>query len=103
MTKPQPLLYLDSARGIYIPRDFAQSFASTKYISGVSNTDLEILREAGPDSEHYWEAWDYVLSNAIITGDDGIPYFLFQDNDLWLIPAGMEWSNDLEFFAWPEA
>ena len=51
----------------------------------------------------YWDVWTDVLDNAIITGDDGIPYLLFQDNDLWLIPAGMEWSNDLEFFAWPEA
>ena len=102
MTKPQPVLYLDSARGIYIPRDFAQSFASTKYISGVSNTDLEILEE-GPNGALYWDVWTDVLDNAIITGDDGIPYFLFQDDDLWLIPAGMEWSNDLEFFAWPEA
>ena len=102
MTIPQPVLYLDSTRGIYIPRDFAQSFASTKYVSGVSNTDLEILEE-GPNGALYWDVWTDVLDNAIITGDDGIPYLLFQDNDLWLIPVGMEWSNDLEFFAWPEA
>ena len=100
MTKPQPVLYLDSARGVYIPRDFAQSFASTKYISGVSNTDLEILEE-GPNGALYWDVWTDVLNNAIITGDDGIPYFLSQDNDLWLIPAGMEWSDETGFFTWP--
>ena len=102
MTKPQPVLYLDSARGIYIPRDFAQSFASTKYISGVSNTDLEILEE-GPNGALYWDVWTDVLDNAIITGDDGIPYLLFQDNDLWLIPAGMEWSDETDFFIWPQS
>ena len=102
MTKPQPVLYLDSARGIYIPRDFAQSFAKTKYISGVSNTDLEILEE-GPNGPLYWDVWTDVLNNAIITGDDGIPYFLSQDNDLWLIPAGMEWSDETDFFVWPQS
>ena len=100
MTKPQPVLYLDSARGIYIPRDFAQSFASTKYVSGVSNTDLEILEE-GPNGALYWDVWTDVLDNAIITGDDGIPYYLYQDNDLWLIPIGMEWSDETDFFTWP--
>ena len=102
MTKPQPVLYLDSARGIYIPRDFAQSFASTKYVSGVSNTDLEILEE-GPNGALYWDVWTDVLNNAIITGDDGIPYFLSQDNDLCLIPAGMEWSDETDFFVWPQS
>jgi len=102
MTKPQPVLYLDSARGIYIPRDFAQSFAKTKYISGVSNTDLEILEE-GPNGALYWDVWTDVLNNAIITGDDGIPYFLSQDNDLWLIPVGMEWSDETDFFIWPQS
>ena len=102
MTKPQPVLYLDSARGIYIPRDFAQSFTKTKYISGVSNTDLEILEE-GPNGALYWDVWTDVLNNAIITGDDGIPYFLSQDNDLWLIPAGMEWSDETDFFVWPQS
>jgi len=100
MTKPQPVLYLDSARGIYIPRDFAQSFTKTKYISGVSNTDLEILEE-GPNGALYWDVWTDVLNNAIITGDDGIPYFLSQDNDLWLIPVGMEWSAGS--FIWPQS
>jgi len=102
MTKPQPVLYLDSTRGIYIPRDFAQSFARTKYISGVSNTDLEILEE-GPSGALYWDVWTDVLNNAIITGDDGIPYLLFQDNDLWLIPVGMEWSDETDFFIWPQS
>ena len=102
MTKPQPVLYLDFARGVYIPRDFAQSFAKTKYISGVSHADLEILEE-GPNGALYWDVWTDVLDNAIITGDDGIPYFLAQDNDLWLIPAGMEWSDETDFFIWPQS
>ena len=98
--KLEPVLWLSDARGVYIPRDFAQSFASTKYVSGVSNTDLEILEE-GPNGALYWDVWTEVLNNAIITGDDGIPYFLSQDNDLWLIPAGMEWSDETDFFVWP--
>ena len=107
MTKPEPvlyisdaLLYISDAAGIYIPQQFAQSFARTKYISGVSNADMEIL-ENGPDGELYWEVWDDILRNATITGDDGVPYRLDQDGDLWLILIGMEWDDEQGWYIWP--
>ena len=50
MTKrPEMLLWLSDARGVYIPRDFAKSFADrAKHVSGVSEEDWTIL-ELGPD------------------------------------------------------
>lgn len=99
--KPEQLLWLSDARGIYIPRDFATSFADRdKTVSGVEATDWEVL-EAGPDHELYWDVWDGVLQSAVITDDKGVKYRLHQDGDLWLVPDGMVWSDD-ETFVWPD-
>lgn len=101
MSKPEPLLWLSDARGIYIPRDFAASFKDrSKSVSGVSAEDWSIL-DAGPDHEHYWEAWDDVLRDACVTDDDGIRFHVYQEGDLWLIPDGMEYDDDSGQFIWP--
>lgn len=95
------MLWLSDARGIYIPRDFANSFTDrAKSVAGVSEKQWEIL-EAGPDHEWYWETWDEVCNNAVITDDEGVKYFVHQDGDCWLVPEGMEWSDDEGTFAWP--
>ena len=52
MTKPDKQFWLSDARGIYIPRDFAQSFADrTKHVQGVDDEEWAVL-DAGPDHEH---------------------------------------------------
>ena len=87
------LLYLSEARGIYIPRDFATD-TYPECISGVSAGDMDIL-QAGPDHEWYWEAWESVLNNAVITArDSGKQYTVYQDGDCWLVPVGAEWQED---------
>jgi len=101
MNKPEPLLWLSDARGIYIPRDFATSFADrAKSVKGVSDEDWAIL-EAGPDHEYYWDAWSDVEANAIVTDDDGVEYGVYQEGDCWLIPMGMEWSDEEGGWVWP--
>lgn len=101
MTKPEPLLWLSDARGIYIPRDFANSFANrAKSVTGVSAEDWETL-EAGPDHEWYWETWNDVKQNAVITDENGVRYTVHQDGDCWLVPEVMEWSEENEFYTWP--
>ena len=103
IARPEPMLWLSiDARGIYIPRDFALSFNDrAKDIAGVNHEQWVIL-EAGPDHEHYWEVWVEVCDSAIVTDEHGIKYSVYQDGDCWLIPEGMEWSNDIDFFAWPD-
>ena len=103
MTKKiEPLLWLNDARGIYIPRDFANSFADrAKHVQNVSDEDWTIL-EAGPYHEWYWEAWVNVCDNAIVTDNDGVRFRIHQDGDCWLIPEGMEWSEENDFYMWPE-
>ncbi len=62
--------------------------------------DWSIL-DAGPDHEWYWESWTEVCDNAIVTDDKGIKYRIWQDGDCWLVPEGMEWSEENETYVWP--
>ncbi|MCP3653588.1 MAG: hypothetical protein GY766_01635 [Herbaspirillum sp.] len=71
--------FLDSARGVYIPRDFALMIDPQDW-TGIDPQDLQTLKD-GPDSEFYWDAWESVLNNA--ESLDG--WTLHQDGDLWLV------------------
>jgi hypothetical protein len=96
------MLWLSDARGVYIPRDFANSFNDwAKSISGVSEEDIAILRD-GPEQEFYWETWDDVCNNAVITDENGNKYRIWQEGDCWLIPEDMDWDDETGFFKWPE-
>ena len=104
-TKPEPLLWLTDARGIYIPQAFAQSFGDDlrmKAVANVSDEDWKIL-EAGPEHEHYWETWEKVERDATVTMPDGIVYTVLESSDVWLIPVGMRWSTATDWFVWPES
>lgn len=102
MSKVEMLLWLSDARGIFIPRDFAKSFADrAKNVTGVSDENWAIL-EAGPDHEWYWEAWTEVCDKAIVTDEVGVEYFIWQCGDCWLVPKDMEWDEENETYKWPE-
>ena len=76
-------LFLSDSRGVYIPRDFAESVRH-ELVENVTAEQWDVL-QAGPDHEWYWDEWNSVLDNAVI--DDGNRKFtLYQDGDLWLIP-----------------
>lgn len=76
--------FLDSARGQYIPRDFAQ-IVNREVLQGVSLELLDNLaKENSNDSEFCWEDWLTVLDNARIVYN-GTKYTLHHDGDLWLI------------------
>jgi len=77
-------LYASDNRGIYIPQYFAESI-QRECLGGVSNEDMQILLD-GPEAEYYWDAWDTVLDNAILTDKNGKRWSLYQDGDLWLVP-----------------
>ena len=85
------LLYLDGWCGVNIPRDFVDS-TYRKCISGVEQDDLNACLD--PAGEWYWEAWDNICRNAVITSTNGKQYTLYQDGALWLIPVGAEWPED---------
>ena len=102
LVKPSMLLWLGDHRGQYMARDFANSFSDrAKNVSGVSEDEWKLL-EAGPDAAWHWETWDNVLNNCVVTDDAGVKFRLHQDGDLWLVPEGMEWSDETQTFEWPE-
>ena len=70
---------LSDARGIYLPRDAAETLDWTQF-PDVKAEDLDVLR-AGPDAQFYWDAWQDVLDRAETKDGD----VLHQDGDLWLI------------------
>lgn len=74
-------LLLNSARGVFIPRDFVEDFDLTKF-KGIDQTDVEVLHD--PMHPEYWEAWHNVLQDAVYTDDEGFEWYLWQDGDLWM-------------------
>ena len=79
-------LILSSARGIYIPRDFATDFGPC--IKGDSLADDLACLERGPDDDDwYWEAWDRVLDDAVLVDTDGHEFTLLNgvDGDVFLL------------------
>ena len=90
------ICYADSARGVFIPKYFAESI-KRDCVTGIDLADLDQLA-LGPDScERYWDIWHDVESRAIVTDpDSGIEYALYQDGDLWLVPV--TWSPEDECY-----
>lgn len=89
-TLPGIIHLMDSARGVFIPRDFASLVTADNDLpnagkwSGIDKEDLQIL-SCGPDHELYWEVWAAVLDNTTFTALDGAEYHLHQDGDLWMV------------------
>jgi hypothetical protein len=81
LTKSNPMeLLVDSRHGIYVPQVFAQTVRRDLFGDSISAEDFEII-SAGPDADHYWEAWEAILNSAETT--DGVS--LWQDGDLWAV------------------
>src|SRR5215207_7760277 len=87
-TNPDPLdraeFLLNSAHGIHIPQLFAYQI-HRNLVEGVDDKAWAAL-EAGPDHEWYWETWDTVQNNARVNHPTLGPCYLWQDEDLWLVP-----------------
>lgn len=97
-------IWLNDARGIYIPRDFAQSFKDRDAtVKGVSAEDWVIL-EAGPDHEHYWDTWTEVENKAkvYLDGPDSKRFWRIQnDGDCFLVRDDVEWCDECD--GWKDA
>lgn len=84
------ILLLDSARGVYIPRDFWAMWAHLNPVILPDMTQDKIFEvsevlDAGPDHVDYWETWEDVLNTRWNDVNDTY-YYLNHDEDLWLIP-----------------
>ena len=84
-------LILSAARGVYIPRDFLTNDyeeVDTEYCAAWGLTEENMERwiyAANPDSENYWQSWEWVLDNAKYVCEDGSVFTLYQDGDLWAL------------------
>ena len=88
-------LYLDSNRGVYIPRDFFQETRPEciKWACD-SETKAWILDQcSNPDNESYWDAW-LQAENDVTVIDGDVEYQIYPDDDLWLVPIDAEWPNE---------
>jgi hypothetical protein len=99
MARPEPILILNDAHGINLPRAFTTNVARER-VEHVSDEDWAIL-QAGPDHREYWDAWADVCDKAVLTDDKGEKYFVNQDGDCWLIPVGMTWDEEADAWRWP--
>jgi len=86
------VLILSDARGIYIPRDFvcdsyneiAEEHCLAWGLKEENKTSWEDA--ADPESEFYWESWEWILDNAKYiekVGNKEYTYRLTQDGDLY--------------------
>lgn len=96
MTDNKMQLLISDARGIYIPRDFAQNFDISKW--GLTPEDVEALNS--PDNEWYWDQWDFVLTKARYTDANGQRWSLHQDGDLWAIRDLNSPEDELYWYQW---
>ncbi len=80
---------LSDSRGTYIPRDFitdsyneiAEDHCKAWGLNEGNKEDWQDCLD--PDSEFYWESWDWILNNAKFVTESGDVYTLYQDGDLW--------------------
>lgn len=74
---PTVAVLLNDARGIYIPRDFAEGFDNWQ---GITEEDKACLSD--PENEFYWDTWESVLNKAKFE-QDGYTWQLYQDGALF--------------------
>lgn len=87
-------LLFDGLWGVYIPQRFAQEIDRSR-VRGVSQSDYEIL-EAGPDHDDYWDVWDHVVREAVLTLADGTDVVLDEDGDVFYRARGAEYCEYLD-------
>lgn len=95
MNQLDVLLWADDCHGIYCPQ-YALERLTREQLTGISDEDWDIVL-AGPDHEWYWESWDIICSDAIVTLPDGDAYRIEQDGIVWLVPLGMSYTEELGY------
>jgi hypothetical protein len=96
--KHKPILLVNSAVGVYQPQQLAKYIVaqeddiSKQLFNSIKSDDLLCCLK-GPDDEFYWDAYCDIENSAkaIINGQE---YFICQNEDTWLIPAGYSFDNN---------
>lgn len=87
------ILAVSSSYGVYAPQTFSEWYSDkcVNILEGDLKESFEDLKNI--NSEFYWESWENVLDNAVIS-IDGELYNIIQNEDVWLIPVDMEIPED---------
>ena len=81
MQERQAMVFLDGARGIYIPNAFIRGFNLDLW--NIRKDDYKELLDV--EHKHYWDAWDELLDRAYHVDESGIKWTLEQDDNLYAI------------------
>lgn len=87
------MFVVDDHHGQFVPQVFAERFD----INGVSDEDIQILRDGpnGDSAEYYWEAWDTVTMNGTVTDEEGVDWQIHNlDGGVFLSHPEHEWDED---------
>jgi hypothetical protein len=92
-------LLLSDSHGVYIPQLFCDGMDKEDADRiNVSHQDV-LICQAGPEAEHYWEAWQAILDSAEIPElatlkEEESLWRLIQNGDLWAVRADAEIPED---------
>ena len=87
-------LILDGRHGVYIPQLFCEDITEEECNSlSIEWSDVRCC-QSGPDEEWYWEAWDNIERDLLFTDSKGQQWRIYQNGDLWEVPANCEISED---------
>lgn len=87
---------IDNHHGVYIPQLFAEYNRAEGNWWKMFNLPVDTHEDAfqadllaGPDNEHYWDAWTTVLDTAWYEDPEtGLVWRLYQDDDLFMVVDG---------------
>jgi hypothetical protein len=83
-------LLLCDSHGVYIPKLWSWGISSEEEAGDFSVKWKDVLVcQAGPDEEHYWEAWQSICDSASWE-ENGSEWGLLQNGDLWAVKADVE-------------
>ena len=85
------LLLIDDHHGVYVPYVFQSEFKHDVW-QGISDVDWQDITDS--DNEHYWDAWEDILINAVHVDEDGHKWTLHQDGDLWAVREDHKWEDE---------
>ena len=78
-------LFLDDSRGIYLPRDFAESINRELIVDREKwENELDFLIKYDTNKDFYWETWQNVLDGLKVKIGRRT-YFFYQDGPVWMI------------------
>ena len=90
---------VDNHHGVYCPQTFIECYE--EYFTGISKeslkdeiADIKNGDPYGEDSDIYWEAWDKILNECILTDDNGDLFKILQNQDVWALPEDMDYPDD---------